>query len=79
MCTRWKKKRTDYYNSEKDYSEIALKKKKHTKNHCLASLDFNTFLLKLAVTESLALGKTIGLPGAPYTTRHFLDLEILFN
>lgn len=78
MCTRWKKKRTDYYNSEKDYSEIALKKK-HTKNHCLASLDFNTFLLKLAVTESLALGKTIGLPGAPYTTRHFLDLEILFN
>lgn len=56
---------TDYYNSEKDYSEIALKKKNNTKNHCLASLDFNIFLLKLAVTESLALGETIGLPGAP--------------
>lgn len=55
---------TDYYNSEKDYSEIALKKNT-TKNHCLASLDFNIFLLKLAVTESLALGETIGLPGAP--------------
>lgn len=69
---------TDYYNSEKDYSEIALKKNT-TKNHCLASLDFNIFLLKLAVTESLALGETIGLPGAPYTTLTLSRLRNIFQ